>query len=104
MTSPAVPIEDCPTWCPHPSHDQHTHQADVGGMWLRELRTGQGGIVRAAGGLLSVGVVREVGKDDVIRVERAAAVPGSACDLTSGEARQLAALLLAGADRADGLR
>lgn len=101
----------CPAWC-DPTRDHEPldagrlHQRHMGGFWIRELRTATGRVVRPADDLLEVFL--EVDEhtsgplDPVVALRRV--TQGSEVRLTSGEARSLAAILTAAADRLEGVR
>lgn len=114
MSSLASPAPACPTWC-NPSLDHalqngpgRRHSHELGGLWLREHRAVTGRVVRPPGGQ----VYLELRLDEDHAGERTDAVVavgilgelGRESRLTAPEARSLAALLVAGADRLEGLR
>jgi hypothetical protein len=103
----------CPPWCQVSGIDQHEqragslseHRQPVGEFWQRELRTPGGRIVRPARGRVSVGLLLLERSDGALGEEIVTVdVTGDGLELTNGEARHLAALLVAATDRLDGLR
>lgn len=104
-------LPTCPAWC-SPDQD-HTgpeggrvHQRHLGGFWLREHRTGTGRVVRPGDDLMEVALElheHEGGPmDPVVSLKRI--TEGREVRLTGGEARSLAAMLTAAADRLEGMR
>lgn len=103
----------CPPWCEVRAPDSHElragslseHRRGVGEFWQRELRTPGGRIVRPARGRVSVGLLLRERSDGALGEEIVTVdVTGDGLELTNGEARHLAALLVAATDRLDGLR
>jgi hypothetical protein len=124
-TEPVVPQMSHPSWCDRAEHEQFlaeniltpaeqwTHFHAAGGTWLPELRNwASGKVMRPGGATWFAQAIRRdetVGEHffgaELIEVEVATVhhERRASVELTTGEARVLAATLLAVCDRLDGL-